>query len=479
MVAGATGVVRTIRPALPRPSRVSRQAFALTVVLTCLTSLLAVAGGVGIRLMLAFVVALLLCTLVLLRPSFGVAATFTYLAFLELIRRVLIPIAPWTSADPLLLVAPIVATVLLVKLFALESRRWAPDLISKLVLAILIFTFAEVFNPAGGGIGPGLAGLLFLAAPLLWFFVGRELLDRDGVRRILKLVLCLGLVVALYGLWQTKVGEPPWDVNWLNVTGGYSSLYVGNQLRPFGTFASSSEYALFLGAALAIALTFALRGKLIALAATPLLVVALFLSSARGALVTAAFAIVVLIGLRTGRPAAAVAVTVLAAAAAFVGIHFAGPALSAQGAASSSLVSHELTGITDPLNPNSSTLLIHLQLVISGFKSGISHPLGQGTAVTNGAAGTIAGSATSVSQATEVDLSNAFVSFGIGGGLLYAFLVAAVLWRGVRRALGGDAVVLGVLALLLVDLGQWQIGGDYALASLAWLMVGVVAARER
>jgi hypothetical protein len=49
----------------------------------------------------------------------------------------------------------------------------------------------------------------------------------------------------------------------------------------------------------------------------------------------------------------------------------------------------------------------------------------------------------------------------------------------VRRALGGDAVVLGVLALLLVDLGQWQIGGDYALASLAWLMVGIVAARER
>jgi hypothetical protein len=273
------------------------------------------------------------------------------------------------------------------------------------------------------------------------------------------------------------VGQPHWDTNWLNVTGGYSSLNVGNQLRPFGTFASSSEYALFLAGALAIALAFALGGRLIALVPIPLLVVTLFLSSARGALVTAALAVIVLLGLRTGRPAAAVGVIVLAAGVAVAAGHFVAPSLA--GSTSSALVSHEVNGITDPLNPNSSTLLIHLQLVVDGVKSGIHHPLGQGTAITNGAAGAISGRENSISQATEVDLSNAFVSFGIGGGVVYALLVASVLWRGIRRAFTGNPLLLGVLALLLSDLGQWQIGGDYALASLAWLMVGVVAAPER
>jgi hypothetical protein len=481
MAAAVTGVASVLRSPLPRgrPGRVSVQAFVITLVLACLSSLLVVGGGVLIRLMLALVVGLLLCTMVLLRPGLGVVATFVYLVLVEFLRRVLIDVAPWISADPLLLVGPLVASVLLVKLFVLESRRWAPDVISKLVLLILALSLAEVFNPAGGGIGAGLTGLLFMAVPLLWFFVGRELSDERNVRRLLVLVVALSVPIAVYGLWQVKVGEPHWDRNWLDVTGGYTALNVGNQVRPFGTFASSSEFALFLAAALAIALAFALKGRLIALVPTPLLVVALFLSSARGALVTTAVAIVVLLGLRTGRPAAAAAVTVLAAGAAVAAVHFAGPMISAQGSASSALVSHEVNGITDPLNPNSSTLLIHLQLVVNGVKSGISHPLGQGTAVTNGAAGVIAGKAFTNSQATEVDLSNAFVAFGIGGGLIYVFLVASVLWRGIRRAFTGNPLLLGVLALLLADLGQWQIGGDYALASLAWVMVGVVAAPER
>jgi hypothetical protein len=468
----------TLRPTLRRPNRVSVRAFWITVVLAGFSALLAAAGGELIRLMLALVIALLLCTMALLRPALAVTATVVYLVVMEFLRRLLIPIAPWISADPLLLVGPLVAVVLLIKLFVLDSRRWAPDLISKLVLVLLAVTFVEVFNPAGGGIGPGLAGLLFMAGPVLWFFPGREVLGKREVTVVLTLVLILGSLLAMYGLWQTQVGLPSWDANWLN-TSGYISLNVGNQLRPWGTFASSSEFALFLAAALAIAVAFALRGRMVTLIVMPLLALALFLSSARAPLVTAAFAIVVLIGLRTGRPAAAAAVVAVAAVAAFAGIHFARSTLSTQNSASSALVSHEVNGITDPLNPNSSTLLIHLQLVVKGFKSGLHHPLGQGTAVTNGAAGTISGSATSVKQATEVDLSNAFVAYGVAGGLLYGLLVAMVLWRGIRRAFSGDVAMMGVLALLIVDLGQWQIGGDYALSALAWLLIGVVASPDR
>jgi hypothetical protein len=467
----------SLRPPLSRPNRTSVQALALTVLLASFSSLLVVAGGVWIRLVLALVIALLLCTVSLSRPALGVTATLIYLVFVAFLRRLLIPVAPWVSADPLLLVGPVVALVMLVKLFVLERRRLAGDLISKLVLVILAITVAEVVNPtAGGGVLSGLAGLLFMAMPLLWFFIGREVFSDRDVERLLIAVVILGTVVACYGLWQTQVGEPSWDSNWLDVTGGYTALNVGDQLRPFGTFASSSEHALFLGAALAISLSYCLRGRLMAVFPIPLLAVALFLSSARGALVTAAFAVVVLIGLRTGRPSTALAVTLVAAAAAFAGVHFANSSLSSQGSASGALVSHEIGGITDPLNPNSSTLLVHLQLVVTGFKSGLSHPLGQGTAVTNGAAGTINTAVNNNPQATEVDISNAFVAYGVAGGLLYALLVLSVLGAGMRRALGGRIVVFGVLALLLVDLGQWGIGGDYALSPLAWLLAGVLAA---
>jgi hypothetical protein len=446
--------------------------------LTAFSSLLIVAGGPGIRLMLALAVALLLITIALSRPVLGIAATFAYLVFLAAFRRLLIAPAGWISADPLLLVGPLVALVLIVKLFVLERRPWAPDLISKLVLAVLVLTCLEVANPAGGGVVAGLAGLLFMAVPMLWFFVGREVLSDRALERLLAFVVVLSSVVACYGLWQTQVSEPRWDTEWLNVTGGYTALNVGTELRAFGPFSSSSEYALFLGAALAVAFAFVLRGRLWAAVPIPLLAVALFLSSARGALVTAALAVVVLVGLRTGRALTAAAVTLSAIGLALLALHFASPTLSKEGGSSSALVSHEIGGITEPLNPNSSTLLVHVALVVQGVESSVSHPLGQGTAVTNNAAGVNPNTLNTETQATEVDISNAFVALGAAGAL-YLLLVLVILGSAARSYLRGRTELFPVIALLVVGLGQWLIGGDYALSPLAWLLIGAVAARSR
>ena len=468
-----------VMPALPRPYRGSVKACLAALVLTAFSSLFVVAGGPWIRLLVALTVAMLLVIITLSRPVLGITMTFVYLVFVAFLRRLLIPVAGgWISADPMLLVAPLVAIMLLVKLFILDRRPWAPDLISKLVLVILVITFAEVPNPGSGGIAAGIAGLMFMAVPLLWFFVGRELLRGPETDKLLGLVVVLGTIVALYGLWQTQIGDPPWDNNWLNVTGGYASLRVGNQVRAFGTFSSSSEYALFVGGSLAIALAFCLRGRLIAAIPIPLLAVALFLSSARGALATAAFAIIVMLGLITRRPVTALVVTVAAIGLAAVGLKLASSSLSSQSGAASALVSHEINGVTDPLNPDSSTLLLHVQLVIQGVKSSLHHVVGQGTAVTNGAAGVNPNAASSVTQATEVDISNAFVALGPVGGVLYAFLVLMVLFRAVQGFFRGYSSLLPIIALLISGLGQWLIGGDYALSSLSWLLIGAVAATQ-
>ena len=471
----------------PRPARAAVATFGLAIALTAFSSLFVVAGGGWVRFIFAVAFALLLITITLARPALGITATFVYLVFVAMLRRMLIPVAPWVSADPMLLVGPLVAVVLIIKAFVLDSRPWAPDFISKLVLAVLAITFAEVFNPAGGGIGAGVAGLMFMAIPLLWFFVGREFLGTKDLDRLLTVVVVLGTIVACYGLWQTLVGDPPWDVDWLQTPGavGYSSLYVGGTARAFGTFSAFSEYGLFVGTALVISIAFLLRGRLIAALPLPVLAVSLFLASGRGALITAAFAVVVMLGLRTRHAITALAVTVAGVGAAFLALHFGASALSGATSDSGALVSHQISGITNPLDPNSSTLLIHAQLVLDGFKLSVHHPFGQGTAVTNNAAGLVQTNGANTGQigvvgrgsnATELDISNAFVALGIPGGVLYLLLVVLVLVQAVRSYFAGRVILLPVIGALLVGAGQWAIGGSYALAPLMWMMIGVVAA---
>ncbi len=481
-------------PALPTvrwPAKTSVKAFALAILLTSLSSLFVVAGGVWIRFVIAVGFAMLLVTLTLIRPSLGVLATFTYLAFMAMLRRMLLPVSPWISADPMLLVPPLVAVVLIVKAFVLDQRPWAPDAISKLVLLVLAMTFLEVLNPAGGGISAGIAGLMFMAVPLLWFFVGREYLSPRDVDRMMVLIVVLGTIVAAYGLWQIEVSDPPWDALWVKTPGasGYSSLFLGGSARSFGTFSSFGEYALFVAAALATSVSFCLRGKMIAALPIPLLAVALFLSSGRSALITACVAVVVMIGLRTGRPRTALLVTVSAVALAFGALHFGAAALSSSGAGSNALVAHQLNGIANPLDPNSSTLLTHLELVWAGIKSSPSHPLGLGTAVTNGAAGVITQNPTlnsgyagiqgpaEGSVATEVDVSNAFVAFGVAG-VIYLILVLLIFFQAIRGYFRGRRELLPIIGVLIVGAGQWAIGGDYALAALMWMLIGVVATRR-
>jgi hypothetical protein len=477
-------------PGVARPARVGVIAFGLAVGLALFSSLFVVAGGVWIRFIFAMAFALLLVTVTLANPPLGVISTFVYLVFVATLRRLFLPVAPWTSGDPLLLVGPLVALVVIVKAFVLDSRPWAPDLISKLVVGVLVITFLEAFNPAGGGIGAGLAGLMFMAVPLLWFFAGREFLRGMYIDRLMAVIVGLGVFIACYGLWQTQIGEPPWDLNWLNTAGasGYSSLYLGGSARAFATFSSFSEYAEFVGAALAVAVAYILRGRLIGLLPLPILAVALFLASGRGPLITAAVAVVVMLGLRTGRPFTALLVTVAAVGGAFLALHFGGSVLSNSTSSSGALVSHQISGITDPLNPNSSTLLVHVQEVIDGFKSSLTHPVGQGTAVTNGASGltqqsatsdTGIGSATQLgrgSKATEVDISNAFVALGIPGGILYTLLVLVVVVQAVRTYFRGQTELLPVIGILVVGIGQWAIGGSYAIAPLFWMLIGIVAA---
>ena len=447
---------------------------ALTAALTALTAFAAVAAtGPALRLLFAAVIAFALAMLALTRPAAGVIATLGFLILLALIRRLLIDKAPWQPGDPLLLVGPFIASLLLVKIFVLERRPVAGDWLSKLVLVLLLLTVVQAANPASG-VAAGLTGLLFMAVPLLWFFAGRELLTDHSLESLMKLVLVLGTPVAAYGLVQTEIGHPQWDQDWLAEVTHYTSLNVGDQIRAFGSFSSFGEYATFTSATFVVAVAFVLRGKAPALLPLPLLAVALFLASSRTALLTAVLATVVMLALRPRRPVAAAVVALVAVGLAAGAVMLFGSHLSQGAESGNSLISHQLGGLTDPLNPESSTLVVHVQMVVDGVKTSVQNPLGLGTGAGNLASGI--SSSRDNPGSTDIDVSNEFVALGPAGGLLYVGLIALAFALAVRTYFRGNDLALPVIGVMIVAVGQWLNGGFYALSPLMWLLLGWLAA---
>ena len=75
-------------------------------------------------------------------------ATLLLLPFLALTRRLLLEFTGWQSTDPLLLVAPAVLGLILIRLFVFERRELAQERTSKLLLIVMAITLLQVATPA-------------------------------------------------------------------------------------------------------------------------------------------------------------------------------------------------------------------------------------------------------------------------------------------------------------------------------------------
>lgn len=472
-------------PALSRDHvRRGARILAVVAVLSAVGARVVVTRPDLLRGLFAVALALFLIALCFRAPRVGVLATLTFLPFLAFTRRLLIEDAGWPSNDPLLLVGPVVVGALVVRLFVVEGRSLAPDRLSKLVLALVVIATIQVFNPAGLGLTTGVTGLMFVLGPLLWFFVGREIADDALVRRLLVVVVVSAAAIAVYGLLQSESGLPSWDIQWLDVTSGegYTSLEVDDALRPWGTFSSSLEYALWLGVALTIAVALALHRSAYLLLVTPLIAAAVFISGTRAALLGALFGIAVIIGLRTRRGGASLLTVVVGVAIIVGGLATLGPRLQqAAGQGGNDLVQRQVGGVTEPFSEKS-TVGLHWQLLVDGVTDGFTQPLGSGTGSTGRALGksqvAASGGGSEAKPTTEVDLSDMFRSFGLAGGLIYALIIVGVAVAVLRAYGRGHVLALAIAGLLICTFGQWMTGGHYALAPLTWLLVGWLAARS-
>jgi hypothetical protein len=425
------------------------------------------------RLLLGAAVSWTLATLSLGAPAAVLYALVTWLAGLGLVRRVVSGASPAGSIDPLLLVAP--ATLGLLAVAAANHGAFRRHTrLSKAVLALSGLALAGALNPLQGSLLAGLAGLLFMLVPMLAFWVGRALPDRQ-MSRTLVLVALLALPAASYGLAQTFAGFPPWDAEWIR-TSGYMALSVGGVTRPFGSFSNAAEYGFFLGIGLVAWLSFGLRPGRLPVTAGALVLIGV------AAVYVASRSIVVLI---------VVALCLMAAARGRVPFP-AGPVLGLllfgvliltlprripslpQGRPGADLVAHQLRGLSEPLDPEASTLALHLRGSAAGMRLALSNPIGYGPGAVSMAGYKFGGFV----FGTEADPSNVAVALGLPGLAAYLVLVVEGFRRAyglaVRRRQSLDVCMLGILSVTFL---QWLNGAQYAVAPLPWLVLGWVDAR--
>jgi hypothetical protein len=396
-----------------------------------------------------------------------------WLAVLGTVRRMVGLAAGSSKADVLLLIAPVALGVLVLVAGGRGAFRDMTPL-SKSVLGLCLLVLLSALNPLQGGLLAGVAGLLFVLVPMLGFWIGRGLCDDETLRKVFVIVAGFSLLNGLYGLAQTFIGFPSWDQAWIDQA-QYDSLNVGGLIRPFASLSSAAEFAYYTGLGIIIwgvLFLMSRRAVLAALTVIPILVVALAYESARSPVIFLAAALGLVFAARRGLglvPAIGSGLALVAVLFVAAG-HFAGSASS-----SSPLLAHQVSGLSNPTDPNSSTAPGHLNIALNGLTSVTSNPLGSGAGATTLAGARFGG----VRENTELDPSNVAVGLGIPGLIVYALVLSFGLIRAYSYAARRrDALSLVVLGVVVLTSAHWLNGGQYAVSVLPWLALGWLDAQE-
>jgi hypothetical protein len=426
---------------------------------------------VGQRGLLAFVVFGLIGMLLIFSPRAGVPVLLVFLAVVGGLRRWLIPLLGYTTTDPLVLVGPALASLFFLNLLATRTLPRDTKL-ARLQMWLLGFMILEILNPLQGGITVGLAGALFYVVPILWYFLGRRFGSAMLMKRLFQVTVGIALLASLYGLYQTWFGYLPSEMAWMQLS-GMGALSVGGTLRAFSFFTSFAEYTWVLCLAIVILWAATLRRNYIAAVPIPLLALAVFLASGRGAVISTLAACVAVWAVQGRTMRSWIPRGVLALVLTVIGLVLSLQQVQQQtfSAQTSNLIAHQTNGLLNPLDAQSSTAGIHSSLILGGVLQGFQKPLGQGLGATTIAASKFDGFA----RGTEVDFSNMFASLGFLGGFLYlaivvtVFITAARYWILVR-----SGVSLAILGILVLMTGQWLTGAQYSTAFLIWFSIGAL-----
>lgn len=410
-----------------------------------------------------------LCAACIVAPRAAVVSLLAWLAVLALVRRVLDGAGIGGGSSPLLLVSPI-AVVLLVVVAGRRGAFRARTPLANRALLLTLFVLLSALNPLQGGLSVGFAGLLFVVVPMLWFWLGRAIVDDRVLAGLVRLIAVLAVPAALYGLFQVYRGFPWWDARWI-ATKGYVALRVGDALRQFSSFASTTEYVGFLAVGALVWVLRLRRPRLLLPAGLALGVIswALVLASARAILVALPVALGLVFCARRGLSLGKSMVFALLGLLALGGAVTTLQSGSLGGSRTSALLNRQVQGLADPFNANTSTLPGHIKQLQAGVTRAFTNPIGQGVGSVTIAAEKFGGN----TLGTESDPSNVAVAAGFPGLVLYCMVVVSGFLLAFRTAREErDVLSLVALGILVVTSFQWLNGGSYSVAPLPWLVLG-------
>jgi hypothetical protein len=219
------------------------------------------AGGQGLRAWLLSALLSVLTLPLLVSLEATLVALMLFEPFRGLLRRAQYLLVEYSNQDPIHLLTPVVTVMAMAVLLRRERLNTfvATPLATSVSLLVLLFIL-EIFNPLQGGIVVGLTGALFTLFPVAWFYFGQTV-SEAFMRKAFTLIVVVGIIASLHGLYQMLVGYPAFEQYWIDNTDAYQAIAVGHVRRAVATFSSAEEWGRYLEFGAIIAFGFAAGAK--------------------------------------------------------------------------------------------------------------------------------------------------------------------------------------------------------------------------
>ncbi len=411
------------------------------------------------------------------------------------IRRAQYIFLPYTQTDPIHLVTPVVTIIAFMTL--LQRERFSIFMstpLAKMVSLLGLIYFLQIFNPLQGGLAVGFSGALFILVPVAWFYFGQAI-KPEFVYTALKLVVIVGLITSLYGLYHLAYGFPAFEQYWLDHTDAYESIALGKIKRALATYSSAEEWGRYIEVGAIIAFGFGVTAASYLRRAGWFfcgiaLTVMLLFTGQRTAIFGLILGVIALmaLGAKTWRGAFA-RLGLTMAPVLLIGVLAQGPTSDdmldhGEGEKFQTVLSHSTRGA---LNPTKEDSLQERFTIWTFLATEIvpKNPLGMGLGATS-----LAVNRTDKGAALP-PVDSYFIASVITCGLPAALLFVAILvraslisWRASRAATRGtsNARVWRVVAALMPVLILNSFFGNtftlYSVAPVGWLLLGWISAQQ-
>ncbi len=201
-----------------------------------------VSGGNVLRMFTLGSVTLALIIPLMVSLEAGLIAMVVFEPFRGVLRRAQYLIVGYSQNEPIHLITPIVTSLGILLILSKEKlRMFSATPLSGAFTVLVFICILQIFNPLQGGLQIGLVGALFYLIPMAWFYFGQTA-NPELFPKILKLVVLLGIITSLYGVYQMTFGYPSFELIWLDNTDAYESINVYNVKRALATYSNAEEW---------------------------------------------------------------------------------------------------------------------------------------------------------------------------------------------------------------------------------------------